>query len=971
MKALKKAPRPLRLTFWRASLGGADVLSGEAVEEEALLETMDGSVQDSLDAAAAAQDSLQDIAQGIAKAERLATEARAAEAVRGAADEYDDMHHQDGATPLGRPGAASDGEAEASDDDAGEPEEPEEEAPEDEAPEEPEEAPEDSRKRRRRRKRPAAARSRRRRSRWSPRELGGRRELAREEKDNVARELEEVAEDARHYRSRLGEAERASRASVGARRARRRDELASVLEREREEAAAARATAKIAEEAKARLEADATREARLVAELDARASVGRRRRRRRSRTAPRRRSWTATSRASSPAWTWPTRRSASRRRRAAALARVPRARRARARAAGARRTPAARRSPRWAPATPRTRPARARSWVDALDAVTTWCAARSFPVLRGTPLLVALFDALAGVAPPAAFLAWRRGAADRSTAKGDLRADVASVALRHTDAWFDRPIEAPVLSPPAKALPWTFGSATGARTVAVPLGLDDAEQFASPLSPRPADDGELELAGELAYACGAGAPLDRRGAALAVAASAARARGAACSALLRNLPAAVVFDADAPWAAPGAAGAALEALLEFDVAEQAAAVGAVVAHFRVHGRAACLNDALRKLATERLFDWLDGRDDEDLDDDVDDDEEEDHGSVAEAPRAPLDASPAAESESEDGYATARNRATARDEAAGDGARRAERCARDAAAASEATAARLEAMVAERGAHSEALRLDRDAYVASLEARLRAAEAKMAAPPPPPPAEPEEETPEEVAEMPADPKLRERFLRLLCAASGALLEDDDCLVRVAVERAYEGAGGRVRVEVANASSSPIRDLRVDVFADDGRDAGEAPKLSLAVRFETRDAAGEVTRHAYALRLPVAATCFAAPDGFNARDVKAFRARWDDVGAVGGTEHQIVVSSRSPVDDKMLDDLRTRVVADALKGAPVKHADVSPFTITAASVVHATSGPVDVLLRLEANAAARAFRITVRSPSPDAAAAFARR
>ena len=64
-------------------------------------------------------------------------------------------------------------------------------------------------------------------------------------------------------------------------------------------------------------------------------------------------------------------------------------------------------------------------------------------------------------------------------------ATLASVALRHTDAWFDRPIEAPVLSPPAKALPWTFGSATGARTVAVPLGLDDAEQFASPLSPRP------------------------------------------------------------------------------------------------------------------------------------------------------------------------------------------------------------------------------------------------------------------------------------------------------------------------------------------------------------------------------------------------------------------------------------------------------------------------------------------------------
>ena len=80
---------------------------------------------------------------------------------------------------------------------------------------------------------------------------------------------------------------------------------------------------------------------------------------------------------------------------------------------------------------------------------------------------------------------------------------------------------------------------------------------------------------------------------------------------------------------------------------------------------------------------------------------------------------------------------------------------------------------------------------------------------------------------AQPKLRERFLRLLCAASGALLEDDDCLVRVAVEHAYEGARGRVRVEVANASSSAIRDLRVDVFADDGRDAGEAPKLSVVI------------------------------------------------------------------------------------------------------------------------------------------------
>ena len=46
-----------------------------------------------------------------------------------------------------------------------------------------------------------------------------------------------------------------------------------------------------------------------------------------------------------------------------------------------------------------------------------------------------------------------------------------------------------------------------------------------------------------------------------------------------------------------------------------------------------------------------------------------------------------------------------------------------------------------------------------------------------------------------------------------------------------------------------------------------------------------------------------------------------------------------------------------------------TATAASLINTTDdGAVDVLVRLEANAAARAFRVTVRSPSPAAAAAF---
>ena len=75
------------------------------------------------------------------------------------------------------------------------------------------------------------------------------------------------------------------------------------------------------------------------------------------------------------------------------------------------------------------------------------------------------------------------------------------------------------------------------------------------------------------------------------------------------------------------------------------------------------------------------------------------------------------------------------------------------------------------------------------------------------------------------------------------------------------------------------------------------------------------------------------------------------------------------DEVLEDLREAVIAGALRGAPVPGADPTPATATAASLINTTDdGAVDVLVRLEANAAARAFRVTVRSPSPAAAAAF---
>ena len=70
-----------------------------------------------------------------------------------------------------------------------------------------------------------------------------------------------------------------------------------------------------------------------------------------------------------------------------------------------------------------------------------------------------------------------------------------------------------------------------------------------------------------------------------------------------------------------------------------------------------------------------------------------------------------------------------------------------------------------------------------------------------------------------------------------------------------------------------------------------------------------------------------------------------------------------------DVRARCVESACRAAVVDETDAQQFALSAAASVHLLDGGrVVVLLRLEANAAARAFRITVRSRSPDAANAF---
>ena len=104
------------------------------------------------------------------------------------------------------------------------------------------------------------------------------------------------------------------------------------------------------------------------------------------------------------------------------------------------------------------------------------------------------------------------------------------------------------------------------------------------------------------------------------------------------------------------------------------------------------------------------------------------------------------------------------------------------------------------------------------------------------------------------------------------------------------------------------------------------------------------------------------------VGAFRRRWDECGGFDGSEKQVVVAARGAVDVDALDDVRQRIVGGALRGALVRGRTRRPRRLPPPQINTTDDGAVDVLVRLEANAAARAFRVTVRSPSPAAAAAF---
>mmetsp|Transcript_21916 Transcript_21916/g.27245 ORF Transcript_21916/g.27245 Transcript_21916/m.27245 type:complete len:1303 (+) Transcript_21916:172-4080(+) len=248
-----------------------------------------------------------------------------------------------------------------------------------------------------------------------------------------------------------------------------------------------------------------------------------------------------------------------------------------------------------------------------------------------------------------------------------------------------------------------------------------------------------------------------------------------------------------------------------------------------------------------------------------------------------------------------------------------------------------------------------------------------------------------------PLLRERFLALLSSPNGPLLDSPQCALRVSVDHIDSESNYICKLRIQNISSFIAHDLKLQVFSDDAHYNSTVERLCIAAlgntskkdlepnRYRDLEVSAqckapfvvppEMTlrfeldgrRHAYALRLPIAATSFAKPDHTSAKSIDTFTRKWQ--AASEYPEQQLVVSSRAAIDDDLLNDLKHRVIRTACKAALVPNAP-SKFIIAAVNYIQCNENPfkVPVLMRLEANAAAKALRITVRSPSQDAAAAI---
>lgn len=236
-----------------------------------------------------------------------------------------------------------------------------------------------------------------------------------------------------------------------------------------------------------------------------------------------------------------------------------------------------------------------------------------------------------------------------------------------------------------------------------------------------------------------------------------------------------------------------------------------------------------------------------------------------------------------------------------------------------------------------------------------------------------------------PSMREWFKKLVTTQQGVLFETPQ--LQVGVKHEYRGSQGRLTLFYGNKGAAPLEDMSVSlakvsylrVHAADGPTA-LAPKQQAQqlLQYEAMAPYSDAppieiaftcggTRHTYPMRLPIVATCFV--DKLEL-DAPVYIQRWKALEGQG-REQQETFQAGADIDVAAI----KKMLTEGLHMGIANGADTSDATISVAGTyrtgAQSPSGDkvsVGLLTRLEINAAAKAFRLTVRAVHPQVAVAI---
>lgn len=217
----------------------------------------------------------------------------------------------------------------------------------------------------------------------------------------------------------------------------------------------------------------------------------------------------------------------------------------------------------------------------------------------------------------------------------------------------------------------------------------------------------------------------------------------------------------------------------------------------------------------------------------------------------------------------------------------------------------------------------------------------------------------------------KFTDLLVLDSGVAIEDDK--LQIKIDSDYHMSKGRLNLEYANKTARPLNQIRTQFT--------EIPELSLqfsqcapliapntlitqylqlecVAPFEGTvelNLLFEYERQPYRfnIKLPIVAHKFIQP--LKVADTQSFFAKWHEIPKGAPLENQEIVRSPIQVDVERC----KRIVANGFNLEVMSHIDTNPQNFVAAGTFHSQKGKHVVMVRLESNPQAQAYRLTVRS------------